>query len=256
MSRCANRTCGSTRSWPHCPARRGGGAASSSRIRRSPTSAACTRSSGSPRLASSAGTCCSTAPPSRPPTRWTRGDRRRLHPLSFYKLFGYPTGCGCLIARREALARLRRPWFAGGTITLASVQEEDWYHLAPGATGFEDGTIDYLGLPAVTIGLEHLEGSARGSTSASACSRPGCSRRWRRCGTATATPGAGLRAAESTAVARPSPLSTGPGRRYDVFSIEAAADRRGISVRTGCFCNPGDGEIAHHISRDDMDGCF
>ena len=72
-------------------------------------------------------------------------------------MFGYPTGSGCLIARREALAKLRRPWFAGGTITLASVQSEDWYHLAPGATGFEDGTIDYLGLPAVTIGVEHLE---------------------------------------------------------------------------------------------------
>ena len=78
-------------------------------------------------------------------------------PISFYKLFGYPTGSGCLIARREALARLRRPWFAGGTITLASVQRDDWYHLAPGATGFEDGTIDYLGLPAITIGVEHLE---------------------------------------------------------------------------------------------------
>ena len=37
------------------------------------------------------------------------------------------------------------------------MQEEDWYRLAPGATGFEDGTIDYLGLPAVTIGVEHLE---------------------------------------------------------------------------------------------------
>ena len=68
-------------------------------------------------------------------------------PLSFYKLFGYPTGSGCLIARRAALAKLRRPWFAGGTITLASVQHDEWHRLAPGATGFEDGTIDYLGLP-------------------------------------------------------------------------------------------------------------
>ena len=53
-------------------------------------------------------------------------------PISFYKLFGYPTGSGCLIARREALSKLRRPWFAGGTITLASVQQEDWFHLTPG----------------------------------------------------------------------------------------------------------------------------
>jgi hypothetical protein len=36
------------------------------------------------------------------------------------------------------------------------VQGEGWYHLAPGHAGFEDGTVDYLGLPAVTIGLEHL----------------------------------------------------------------------------------------------------
>ena len=77
-------------------------------------------------------------------------------PLSFYKMFGYPTGVGALIARRSALSKLVRPWFAGGTITIASVQGEGWHHLAPGAAGFEDGTADFLNLPAVTIGLEHL----------------------------------------------------------------------------------------------------
>jgi len=39
-------------------------------------------------------------------------------PLSFYKIFGYPTGVGCLIARKTALAKLHRPWFAGGTISF------------------------------------------------------------------------------------------------------------------------------------------
>ncbi|NTU86246.1 MAG: aminotransferase class V-fold PLP-dependent enzyme, partial [Chloroflexales bacterium] len=76
--------------------------------------------------------------------------------VSFYKLFGYPTGIGALLARRTALARLRRPWFAGGTITIASAQGGGHF-LADGATGFEDGTISYLGLPAVSIGLRHLE---------------------------------------------------------------------------------------------------
>ena len=42
-------------------------------------------------------------------------------PVSWYKVFGYPTGVGCLIARREALERLRRPWFAGGSVYIASV---------------------------------------------------------------------------------------------------------------------------------------
>ena len=75
--------------------------------------------------------------------------------LSFYKLFGYPTGIGCLLARHDALAELRRPWFPGGTITVVSVLADDHF-LAEGEAAFEDGTIDYLGLPAVEIGLRHL----------------------------------------------------------------------------------------------------
>jgi selenocysteine lyase/cysteine desulfurase len=44
--------------------------------------------------------------------------------LSFYKLFGHPTGVGALIARRSALAKLERPWLAGGAIAIASVQAD------------------------------------------------------------------------------------------------------------------------------------
>src|SRR5512145_2492528 len=77
-------------------------------------------------------------------------------PISFYKMFGYPTGLGALLARKEALAKLHRPWFAGGTITVASVQG-DKYFLHVGAEGFEDGTINYLTLPAVEIGLHHIQ---------------------------------------------------------------------------------------------------
>ena len=75
--------------------------------------------------------------------------------LSFYKMFGYPTGIGALLARRDTLKRLQRPWFAGGTITVASVQGDKFY-LHEGAEGFEDGTLDYLNLPAVEIGLRYL----------------------------------------------------------------------------------------------------
>ena len=77
-------------------------------------------------------------------------------PLSFYKMMGHPTGVGCLLARHAALAKLKRPWFAGGTITIASVLAGDHY-LAPPPAAFEDGTINYLNLPAVTIGLRHLQ---------------------------------------------------------------------------------------------------
>ena len=71
-------------------------------------------------------------------------------------MFGWPTGVGCLIARRDALAKLERPWFSGGTIVAAFVQRE-WYQSAPGAAHFEDGTVNFLNLPAVEIGLRFLD---------------------------------------------------------------------------------------------------
>ena len=45
-------------------------------------------------------------------------DLSRWHPdfvaISWYKVFGYPTGIGSLVVRRDALSRLGRPWFAAG----------------------------------------------------------------------------------------------------------------------------------------------
>jgi len=78
-------------------------------------------------------------------------------PVSFYKLFGYPTGVGALIARHEKLRKLQRPGLPAAPSPWRRCRKENWYRLAPGAAGFEDGTLDYLGLPAVTIGLEHVE---------------------------------------------------------------------------------------------------
>src|SRR5580693_10703489 len=72
--------------------------------------------------------------------------------VSWYKMFGYPTGIGCLLARRDALARLRRPWFSGGTVWGASVLG-GWHRLADDETAFEDGTVNFLGIPDVTAGL-------------------------------------------------------------------------------------------------------
>ena len=89
-----------------------------------------------------------------------RLDLSRWHPdfvaVSFYKMFGWPTGVGCLLARRDALAKLERPWFSGGTIVAAFVQRE-YYQSAPGAAHFEDGTVSYLNLPAIEIRLRFLD---------------------------------------------------------------------------------------------------
>jgi selenocysteine lyase/cysteine desulfurase len=179
--------------------------------------------------------------------------------LSFYKMFGYPTGVGCLLARREALARLRRPWFAGGTITVASVQG-DAYYLAEGAAAFEDGTPNYLSLPAVEIGLKHL--AAVGLEAVH--KRVRCLTGW----LLDCLPA--LRHANGRPLVRQyGPLDTRrrggtvtfnlydpQGRYFDHRLIEAEANRADISLRTGCFCNPGGGEVALELSRTELVACF
>ena len=180
--------------------------------------------------------------------------------LSFYKMFGYPTGVGALIARRAALAKLTRPWFAGGTISLASVQGEGWHHLIPGAAGFEDGTVDYLSLPAVTVGLEHLARIGMDAIHTRVVALTG----W------LLESMAALRHTCGSPMVRvfgPSDLEgrgatvafyllDPTGAPYDVDAMETLAGRAGISLRTGCFCNPGDGEIAHRLTREEMADCF
>jgi selenocysteine lyase/cysteine desulfurase len=46
------------------------------------------------------------------------------------------------------------------------------------------------------------------------------------------------------------------GRTVDHQSVEAGASTQGISLRTGCFCNPGAGEVALGLSRPQLEACF
>jgi molybdenum cofactor sulfurtransferase len=179
--------------------------------------------------------------------------------ISFYKMFGYPTGIGALIARKEALAKLHRPWFAGGTITVASVQG-DKYYLADGASAFEDGTIDYLNIPAVEIGLKHLE----------AIGYDVIHKRVRALTGWLLNNLTSMKHSNSVPLVRvygPTNLDERGGavtvnfydennQPLDHRFIEQKANEANISLRTGCFCNPGAGEVALEISRVELDVCF
>lgn len=180
-------------------------------------------------------------------------------PVSFYKMFGYPTGIGALIARKSALEKLHRPWFAGGTITVASVQG-DKYYMADGAAAFEDGTIDYLNIPAVEIGLKHLESIGYDVIR----ERVHCLTGWLldRLTEMKHSNGVPL-----VRVYGPTRMEGRGGavtvnfydqndRALDHRFIEEQANKVNISLRTGCFCNPGAGEVALGISRVELDVCF
>src|SRR5262249_6546476 len=77
--------------------------------------------------------------------------------ISLYKMFGYPTGVGALIARRDMLPKLRRSYFGGGTVQFVSVQNR-MARKKIGAEAFEDGTPNFLAMPAVAYGLPWLNG--------------------------------------------------------------------------------------------------
>jgi len=180
-------------------------------------------------------------------------------PLSFYKIFGYPTGVGALIARHGALAKLRRPWFAGGTITITSVQGEGWHSLIPGAAGFEDGTVNYLNLPAVEIGLRHIEHIGIDAIHARVMALTG----WLLEQMTGLMHSNGAPLMHIYGPSQPGArggtiaftLCDPAGEEFDFRRVEAAAAERLISLRTGCFCNPGDGEVAHHLGREEM-ACY
>jgi selenocysteine lyase/cysteine desulfurase len=201
--------------------------------------------------------CAAFAPTNRLDLSVTKPD---FVPLSFYKMFGYPTGAGALIARRDKLEKLHRPWFAGGTITLASVQGDDWYHMAAGHTGFEDGTVDYLGLPAVSIGLAHVAAigidSIHDRVVAMTTWLLAEMDRLRHTNGAPMVRVFGPKDMDCRGGTIAFYLLAPDGTTYDVHRMEELAGRDRISLRTGCFCNPGDGEVAHNITRDDMAECF
>jgi len=180
-------------------------------------------------------------------------------PISFYKIFGYPTGVGALLARKPALEKLHRPWFAGGTITVASVQGGKYY-LAEGAAAFEDGTLDYLNIPAVEIGLKHIESIGYDVIS----ERVHCLTGWLLKNLTEMKHSTGV---PLVRVYGPTRMEGRGGavtvnfydkndKAFDHRFIEEQANKLNISLRTGCFCNPGAGEVALGISRLELDVCF
>jgi molybdenum cofactor sulfurtransferase len=180
--------------------------------------------------------------------------------LSFYKMFGYPTGVGCLLARKNALVKLQRPWFAGGTISITSVQGEGWHYLLPDEAGFEDGTINFLNLPAIEIGLRYLSGIGIGTIH----ERVACLTGWlldqmTAIHHSTGTPLVRIFGPTNT-IDRGGTIAFSlfdpEGNQLDYRKVEALANRDNISLRTGCFCNPGTGEIAHDLTRELMAQAF
>lgn len=176
--------------------------------------------------------------------------------LSFYKMFGSPTGVGALLARQAALAKLRRPWFAGGTITVASVGA-DHHYLASGSAAFEDGTLNFIGVPAVGLGLDLLDRLGMECIH----QRVSALTHWLVDQLADLRHSSGrplvrIYGPVGPEGARGGTVAVNFHDADDHQVIERRAAERRISIRGGCFCNPGAGEVALGLTSGEMSACF
>ncbi len=191
-----------------------------------------------------------------------RLDLSQVHPdfvpVSFYKMFGYPTGVGALIARRQALRKLQRPWFGGGTVRLVSTKA-DLYILAKDHEAFEDGTPNYLSLPAISMGLRFMDELNVDHIHRRVTALVG----WLLAGMQGLAHSNGApvvriygptdNSARGGAVAFN--LMDAEGRFFPYQLVEREAIGENISIRAGCFCNPGAGEFSLTITAEEVRKC-
>lgn len=174
---------------------------------------------------------------------------------SFYKIFGYPTGLGCLLVRKDSFTKLEKKWFAGGTVSFVSVNV-DGYYLINNHERFENGTINYLEIPAIENGLKFIESIGIDRIN--------------------------LRVKELTQylidqlkdlkhdngvhllkIFGPSTLENRGGniilnfydaadKTYPFEMVQELSNKENISVRSGCFCNPGIDEINSCVTNEEL----
>ena len=185
--------------------------------------------------------------------------------VSFYKMFGYPTGVGCLLCRKRAARKLMRPWFAGGTVLIASThvnacESSSGYALDQGAAAFEDGTVNYLGISAIAMGLQYLNDLGLEQIhnnvmrlTARLLERLSSLHHSNGCDLVhiygpTSIVGRGGTVAMN--------LFDDRGELIHPREVERLASEECISIRTGCHCNPGAGQTALHISDHRIESVF
>ncbi|XP_036344680.1 LOW QUALITY PROTEIN: molybdenum cofactor sulfurase 3-like, partial [Rhagoletis pomonella] len=88
-------------------------------------------------------------------------DLRRYKPdfccISFYKMFGFPTGVGALLVSKRGQSVLQKRYYGGGTIDIAMTRQDFHQKRSNFSTRFEDGTLPFLTISSVLEGFRALE---------------------------------------------------------------------------------------------------
>ncbi|CAG8778622.1 23413_t:CDS:10, partial [Cetraspora pellucida] len=168
--------------------------------------------------------------------------------ISFYKIFGFPTGLGALLVKTELTPILEKRYFGGGTVR-AVAYDRPWQEFRENLSDrYEDGTINFLEI----ISLEHAFNSMERiytdfcfikdhvtALSAYLYRQMNSLRHWN--GSSVCVIHADNDFSDSSIQG---PVFNFNVKRADgswigYLEVEKLASVNGIHVRTGGFCNPG-----------------
>ncbi|XP_066546947.1 molybdenum cofactor sulfurase isoform X2 [Amia ocellicauda] len=169
-------------------------------------------------------------------------------PISFYKIFGFPTGLGALLIRNDTAGILRKVYFGGGTASAYLAGQDYFVPKASVASRFEDGTISFLDIIALNHGFEALEGLTGGMNNIKLHTF-GLAR-YTYILLSSLLHGNGLPVVQIYSdTTYDDPDAQGPIINFNVLDakgeiigysqVDKLASLFNIQVRTGCFCNTG-----------------
>ncbi|KFV65966.1 Molybdenum cofactor sulfurase, partial [Dryobates pubescens] len=182
-------------------------------------------------------------------------------PISFYKIFGFPTGLGALLVNNRIAPLLRKTYFGGGTAAAYLAGEDFYLPKKSIAERFEDGTVSFLDIIALKHGFDTLEKLTGGMEKIKQHTFALAHYTYTVLSTLKYANGAPVvRIYSSTDFS--SPDTQGPIINFNVLDergevigfsqVDKMASLYNIHLRTGCFCNTGACQMHLGISNEDI----
>ncbi|KAI1706392.1 aminotransferase class-V domain-containing protein [Ditylenchus destructor] len=181
---------------------------------------------------------------------------------SFYKMFGYPTGLGALLIRRDRASLLKKSYFGGGSVNFVSDSSFFVEYRDEISDRFEDGTLDYYSISALRFGFEDLLRFGGISGIEKHCWSL-ARKAWQFLSNAKHANGMpvaiiygnGWNQSEYPDCKKQGPIINFNLLRDDASfvgysEVDKMSDLFGIELRTGCFCNQG--ACAMHLKLDEQ----
>ncbi|KAF0701132.1 Aste57867_8355 [Aphanomyces stellatus] len=178
--------------------------------------------------------------------------------ISFYKLFGYPSGLGALFLKKTTSSYLRKSYYGGGTLaaSLSSVNISRPHSEI--CRQFEDGTISYLSILACKFGFQSLRDLTMPAVQRHVSSITRyvhaklCSLRHANGFSVCEIYGTHHQEYENAGSIIACNFLRSDGSYVGYAEFSNLAGMHDIHIRTGCFCNPGACQKFLKLTSNDM----